>query len=361
LTLARVCGIADPAAVDDPAYAEGLRSAVSVALTHAITALEEVHLPSVPAELLSQARCAARHGVPLDTVVRRYVAGHALLGDFILAMAEGRVSSELGFAELRRALRIETVLLDNLIVAVAREFTSEIAERSRSASQRRAERVRMLLEGQPIDASELSYELDAWHIGALAYGPGAGAALRDLAAVLDRRLLVISPGGKKLWAWLGGRNRLPATEVARLAIESMPTEASIALGEPGSGLEGWRRSHRQAKAAAPVAERQGMPVVVCYADVALLATALRDDILAESLQEVYLNPLAGEGDDGVSLRKTLEAYFASGRNVSSAAALLGISRPTVTNRIRRAEEKVGRSLDACAPEIETALRLHRFL
>ena len=52
----------------------------------------------------------------------------------------------------------------------------------------------------------------------------------------------------------------------------------MTVGEPGEGLVGWRLSHRQAKAALPIAERRGQ-AILRYADVALLASILRDDLV----------------------------------------------------------------------------------
>ena len=103
--------------------------------------------------------------------------------------------------------------------------------------------------------------------------------------------------------------------------------------------------------------RRGRERRVRYADVALLASALGDDVLASSLHELYLAPLEGERDGGAALRRTLRAYFAAGRNVSSAAATLGITRQTVSAHLRAIEERIEDSLDNCAAETETALRL----
>ena len=117
----------------------------------------------------------------------------------------------------------------------------------------------------------------------------------------------------------------------------------MTVGEPGEGLSGWRFSHRQAKAALPVAERRGQ-AVVRYADVALLASILRDDLLATSLRQLYLEPLERARDGGKVARETLRAYFAAERNISSTAAALGVDRRTVTNRIRAIEDLFGRPL-----------------
>ncbi|MBA3865218.1 MAG: helix-turn-helix domain-containing protein [Solirubrobacterales bacterium] len=59
------------------------------------------------------------------------------------------------------------------------------------------------------------------------------------------------------------------------------------------------------------------------------------------------------------MRKTLRAYFAANRNGASAAAALGVSRQTVKNRLRAAEELIGRGLTECAADLETALRLEK--
>jgi DNA-binding PucR family transcriptional regulator len=75
------------------------------------------------------------------------------------------------------------------------------------------------------------------------------------------------------------------------------------------------------------------------------------------LQRLYLDPLAYEKDGGAALRQTLRAYFMAGRHVSSTAAALGVSRQTVAVRLRTIEDRIGRSLDACASEIDTALRM----
>ena len=79
--------------------------------------------------------------------------------------------------------------------------------------------------------------------------------------------------------------------------------------------------------------------------------------MASSLQRLYLDPLTYERDGGATLRKTLRAYFLSSRHISSTAAALGVSRQTVAARLRATEERIDRSLDDCASEMDTALRM----
>jgi hypothetical protein len=351
--LARVSSLEAPAKTGDPTYAEGLRAAVSYAVGYAISVFdgEEAHRDRVPPELIAQARLAARSGVSIDTVLRRYVAGHNLLCDFLLEEA-----GEDPAAGLRRALRAEGVLLDRIAGEVTDAYRHEIAERSGSTDRRRVEQVKMLLAGEPGDALQLGYDLEGWHLGLVASGTGSTDALRQLAAALDRRLLIVRPGGCEAWAWLGGHRRIAPEAVVEQAIVDARFEFTLAVGEPGRGVSGWRLSHRQAKAALPVALRERTRAVV-YSEVALLASVLGDEVLTSSLTERYLTPLEAERDGGAVLRETLRAYFATGRNGASSAAALGISRQTVNVRLHTVEERIGRSLEACAAEVETALRL----
>jgi len=353
--LARVFGISDPAATTDPTYTEGLKAAVHAALDYGLEGVELGERPAlhVPAALLVQARVAARAGVSLDTVLRRYLAGYTMLGDLVIEEAE---RAGLEGEGLKRLLRAQSRLLDGLLSAVSEEYRREGNAATTSAERARTERVRRLLAGELLEGTELAYDLEATHLGALATGPGASEGLRHLAELLDRRLLVVEAEEGTAWAWFGGRRGIDLMESAPRIAQEWPSGALLALGEPAAGLEGWRLTHRQAKAALPIAlHDEGR--IVRYADVALLATAFSDDLLATSLRHLYLDPLRAERDGGVATKATLRAYFACSRNVSSAATALGVSRRTVTARLRAVEETVGRSLQSAGAEIETALRL----
>jgi PucR C-terminal helix-turn-helix domain len=353
--LTRVYAVSDPSEAINPEYLEGLRMAVSAAIDYGLAAVErgEERSAPIPAVLLVQARLAARSGVSLDTVLRRYFAGYAVLGDFIAG--EPNASDSLGVDGIHRIGRDQAALFDRLLAAVTEEYRRESTVRRDSAEARGAERVRRLLAGELLDTSELAYEFDAWHLGALAAGPGALEAIRDLAKGLDRRLLFISGGEGTIWAWLGGRQKLTAQEA--LAYGEDPGVGMVmAFGEPAQKLPGWRLTHRQAMSAMTVARRNEKRAVR-YADVALVASMLQDDLLVTSLRELYLVPLAEERDGGAALWETLSAYLAAERNMSSAAAALGVSRRTIANRLRAIEVRLGRPLNLVMPNIEAALRL----
>ena len=96
--------------------------------------------------------------------------------------------------------------------------------------------------------------------------------------------------------------------------------------------------------------------MVRYSDVTLLASILRDDLAIASLRRLYLAPLE-EARDGDNLRIALRAYFQAGRNVSSAAAALGLNRRTLSKRLQAAERILGRPLDSLAADLEVALSL----
>ena len=210
--------------------------------------------------------------------------------------------------------------------------------------------------GERIDTSELDYDVHIEHLGLAASGTGAIDVIRGLATALDRRCLIVSPDERTVWAWLGGRHPLDLSELKRLISASWPRQVALALGESASGLAGWRLTNLQARAALPIALRSPA-TTVHYAEVALLAAMLQDDLLATSLRELYLAPLEEDRDRGAVLRRTLRAYFAADGNVSSAAAALGVNRHTVTSRLRVIEDRLGRTLKACATEMNTLLDL----
>jgi DNA-binding PucR family transcriptional regulator len=351
----RVYAISDPHAVADAGYLERLNAALAAAIEHRLAVLEvdQRHAPPIPPVLLAQARLDARDGVSLDTVLRRYFAGSALFGDFLVEETE---RAEVPNSALRRLLGAQATLGDRLLAAVSAEYASEAKNRPRSAAERRRECVKSLLAGELVDHSELGYDLDARHLALMVKGEGAQELMRGLATTLDRRLLAVRREEEPIWAgWVGGQRPL-AAEVALSALADLaPERVFVTVGEPGEGLLGWRFSHLQAKAALPIAERRGQPVLR-YADVALLASISRDDLIASSLRQLYLAPLERARDGGKVARKTLRAYFAAERNISSTAAALGVDRRTVRNRIRAIEE-LGLSLNASATDVEIALRL----
>jgi len=355
-TLTRVHAVSDPSRIGDPEYADGLRRAVSVAIEYGLAGIEhgERRLPPIPSPLLDQARRAALNGVSLDTVMRRCFAGYALLGDFLTREAER--DPRLEGRTLSRLLREQAALFDGLLAAIGEMHSRESQYRFSSTGERRAARVRQLLDGELLDISELAYDLDLHHVGVIATGPGADQTMRQLACHLDRRLLLSQEGAGTVWCWFGGRRLFDLDEVVRHLADNSPASVSLAIGEAAQGLAGWRLTHHQAKAAFTVLQRSSKRMIR-YADVALLASMLQDELLATSLRRLYLAPLEGERDGGVVLRTTLRAYFASGRHISSAASAMGTSRQTVAKRLRTAENRLGRPLDLCATDLEAALRI----
>ncbi len=357
----RVCEAAfGEVGVDDAEYVAGLSTTISAVVEFAIASLElgEDTVGAIPSVAVAQARRAARVGVSLDTVLRRYIAGHALMADFIVEGVE--CSSFAGDkSALHHELRTtQTPLLERLTASIIEEYNQELERVGRLPEQRRAECVSKLLAGKPLYADgplELDYDLDAWHIGVVAIGARALEFVRTVAAATGCEHLSVSPGGSTVWVWFGRRRQPTAVDIKQLS-SGRPEGVSVAMGEPRQGIEGWRLTHREAQAALLVARRKPPGLTRC-SDVLLEAAMLHHDALATSLVETFLSPLDGLGYRGQTARDTLRAYFETRRNVSSTATRLGVVRNTVENRLREIEERLGRPLHRCSAQLEVALRL----
>lgn len=353
---ARVRALSEPVGQEDenPDYLAGVRATINESLDYSLAGIEkgEESAEPIPLAATAQARRAARSGVKLDRVLRRYAAGDRLLGDFIMDEVDHLPSHA-----LRKVLRAQGSQVDRLMAAVATEYMNELGRMRRSPTQRLAERVQRLIAGDgPDDVGDLGYAFDAWHLGVILKGAKADAGIRVLAANLDCQVLVVPRDNDTVWAWLGARRQISIDAIEELIDGGTAHGTTLAVGEPRQGIDGWRLTHREAQAALEVMLRKPQPLTRA-SEVLLLAAVLRDDALSKSLLETYLVPLDGQGDSGVVLRETLRAYFSAGLNAATAAAALGVDRHTVQRRLRKVEEALGRLLPDCHAELMVALDL----
>ena len=310
-----------------------------------------------PPDASELARVSARLDVPLTALLRTYRIGYALMSErWYQAVEAAPLSSEERVEVIEAAFSYLFDYVDRVSSFVTDVYTAERDHYLRSREQRRAQLVRALLDGGDADIAEaratLDYDLTLEHVGSVLVGPHPEVAVRELASALEApHRLVVPITAELAWAWVG-RTR-PFVDLRRLAPRPGTT---IVLGDPGAGLEGFRRSHRQARDAHRVLAGSDR-ALTHYGDVALEALVTEDEQRVRDFIERELRGLGDADARSSLLRETLRAYFAAAQNASAAAAALGVHEHTVSYRLRTIEERLGCPVASRRGELETALRM----
>ena len=345
-------------ASEDPAVVDATRQSARESYRFAFEALAAGReVPDrAPAGAVEEAHAAADTGIPLEALLKTYFVGHAVAWDHILAEVEGlHLDSPTRTAVLQLTSRYAFSYIERMSVLVTDEYNRARQALVRSRDQRRARFVRDLLEGLPASEQELGYPVGGRHLAAISWGEHPDQALAALADLLPGTLLAVAGPLGTVWGWVAlAAGPHPA---ARLERYRAPADTRVAVGAPGRGREGFRRSHDQAQAARVVALRTGEQVTR-WQNVSLEALALHDEDAARAFVREELGPLTAPDRRAAVLRRTLAAWFAAEHRAAGAAALLGVHERTVTYRLRTIEQRLGHPILARRTELDAALRLH---
>jgi DNA-binding PucR family transcriptional regulator len=236
--------------------------------------------------------------------------------------------------------------------------------------------VRDVLEDNPavdVDAvsTAIGYPLRWQHLALIVWCPGEQTAhdelarlhafVGDMATAVDSSAspLLAAADPTTAWAWLPYRC-VPGDIVMKIRefVRLRPEAPNIAIGAMGSGVEGFRRSHRQARRAreAALARSGQQNVVVAATDAGIIAPALLDADVEEVREWVadILGPLASDTDEDARLRETLRVFLHFGSGYNAAAKELNMPLHAVKYSVEQAVAKRGRPIDN-QPDVELAL------
>jgi PucR C-terminal helix-turn-helix domain/GGDEF-like domain len=223
-------------------------------------------------------------------------------------------------------------------------------------------------------SKRLRYDLTRHHIGVIAWVdhvPDKGDALSilsasvaDIARSVAAETSITHPSGSlAVAAWLSGHRALAMKgmdvfEDGARAL-GIPNGVSLAVGEPGYDLKGFRRTHIEAGHARRVASLvapQGGPITR-YRNVAVAALCTADGDHASAFASSILGPLAANDELTVRLASTLATYLRENRSRIRAAERLRVHPNTVSYRVRQAEELLGRNVSVDSLDLQVALTL----
>jgi hypothetical protein len=322
---------------------------------------------TVPHEALDFLRGNVRRGLPLAVLLRSYRLGHAWLWEQWSGALQERVddSGELAAGQ-DESSAFMFAYVDRISGALVEEFGTERERMLRSADQLRAETVRLILAGGPIDTEaasrRLGYELGRHHV-AMRVSSGASeveglarAVGEAAAALAGGEPLVIASGAARFDVWCGSFDS-PATEA--LASYEPPPRVLVAFGKPGQGVAGFRSSHAEAKQAARIGALVGdaKHSVTSYARIELVSLLASDLPRARAFVATQLGPLAVAGGTAERLRETVLPFLLSGGSPTRVAEKLFVHKNTVVERIKRAEALLDRRVNESPLELEAALTL----
>jgi DNA-binding PucR family transcriptional regulator len=230
--------------------------------------------------------------------------------------------------------------------------------------------VRRTLADPQVDAGDasrrLGYDLEGAHVGLVLVDLGGGdpdrapleAVARDIAASLTLLApLIVRPDIATVWCWLPLADAAPLELLAPLG----PTIAGH--GRVARGLEGFRRSHREAAQAIRVAllteRREGTMTSFHHVELAAVCSGDRDR--CQAFVSGRLGALAASDDATCRIRATLETFLMCDSNYRATAKRLGVHHNTVRYRLAQAGELLGHPPGEDRLELEVALHLARRL
>jgi DNA-binding PucR family transcriptional regulator len=225
-----------------------------------------------------------------------------------------------------------------------------------------------------VDATSESirYPLRWHHLAVVMWYPDEGATGEELARlqrVLRELGQATEVGSNPLfaaadqttgWGWLPFRSAPPnAVEAVRQFACKRGDCPSVAIGTVTSGVDGFRRSHREAQAARAVAVAGGAngATLIAASDPGLAAAALLGGDLAAARVWVsdVLGELSSDTENDARLRETLRVFLRCGSSYKQAAEEIDLHFNTVKYRIGRAVARRGRPIDGDRLDVELAL------
>jgi PucR C-terminal helix-turn-helix domain/GGDEF-like domain len=341
-------------------------------------AVERVEAPTAAMEY---ARRLAQRGVPVNALVRAYRLGQRRVNELVFA--------ELRATDVPESMRVPVIeaitgtmfsYIDWMSQQVVGVYEDERERWLENQNSLRSLRVREILDANKtidVDAATttIRYPLRWHHLGLVMWYPNPGTEgdelarlqrfLRDLIEATGAAAspLFVAADQSCGWGWLPYRAKtLDAVESVRGFALGRPDSPSLAIGSMAAGVEGFRRSHREAeevRGVAIVGERLNSSVttVIAATDPGLSVMArLGGDVLGtREWVAAVLGDLAGDDENDARLRETLRVYLACGGSYKLAAEQLNLHFNSVKYRVARAVERRGREIGRDRLDVELAL------
>ncbi len=329
----------------------------------------------LPPATLAFARTEVQRQVAFASLTRFYRLGHEVVWEWLLARIARRADSQ---RELLKAVELGSAWLftyvDASVAEAERVYEAEQRLWLRSTSAARTEVIADIMAGREKDARRaerrLRYGLERRHVAVIAWMDTAAdedaldvlePALAKVAAGIGGEATLIQPTGLRaavMWVsgacgFSAGRPPLPGSG------GPAPDGVRLAIGEPGSGLTGFRRTYNEAVHARRVASLIGTGAerVTWYADVAVAAMASVDMDLATTFVHRVLGKLADRDEATRRLAKTLAVYLDENGSRSRTGQRLGVHGNTVRYRVLQAERLLGRGIEEDTLDLRVALAL----
>lgn len=272
-------------------------------------------------------------------------------------------------AELQELLTVSARSIFEYVDATVAAITALVdSERETLTKGTHAERlavVTLVLEGAPIAvdtaSARLGHDLRRTQVAAvLWHSSGEHGQLEQAADALGKamggRPLTVVATAASLWLWCAGDTA--SADVAARATERFGA-VRVALGTPGAGVEGFRRSHLDALVTQRLLLRApDAPRVAAFEDVQLVALLTSDE---ERAAEFVTRTLGALATADPVLRETLRTYLREEASASRTARVLFTHRNTVLGRIGRAEALLPRPLAGQGLAVALALEVVHWL
>jgi DNA-binding PucR family transcriptional regulator len=356
---------------EDPVLAAGTRRANLANLLHWAAANVQRPGRRVPAnlgsEVLEAARDAVRRGLD-QSGLDAYRTGQAVAWRRWMEICFELTGDP---AELRELLDVSalsiTTFIDDTITAVAERIESERVELTRGAHAERRAAVTLLLEGAPISRAraeaQLGYRLSGPHTAAIVWSTSTSASdqLEDAAERLLRasgasHRLTIVASAAALWLWLPAGTAPPA---GRLGAElAAHPDVRVAVGRPGTDVDGFRRSHLDAAVTQRMLTRLTSPQQVArYEDVQLVALLTADPTQTD---EFLADTLGALLHAEAETQEAVATYVREQCSTTRTAERLYTHRNTILRRLARADQLLPRPLAENVVGVAAALEVLRW-
>lgn len=332
-----------------------------------------VEFVQVPTAAIEYARRLAQRDVSANALIRAYRLGHqaalkAVLEEIRASDLDPKVSLDLFDV-------MSTVSFGYIDRASQEVFSVYQRARERWLETRnsmRTAKVRELLEGGDVDLDTMTttirYPLRRTHIAIVLWCAETDDKLTDMERQVRRYAeavgsadspLFISVDRVTAWAWITLPSNDTEAAVSQIRAAGAVDGVYVTAGNPQSGADGFRISHRQALDARAVAVASTPRPFTAFSDsgVSLAALVGSDTDAAAAWVREVLGPLADPTENDERLRETLHSFLRAGSSYKAAAEELHLHTNSVKYRVQRAVERRGRAIDDDRLDVEVALLL----